>query len=255
MTNLTSAARVSSFMAINPNQAAVLDPIIAGASAFVSRFTGKSFEPTLKQLVLDPPASAEPKLIIRDPLISISELKVDKEVWPETVDFWNGSGYYVEKITSSCTALHAISKTWPSLPRSIMLSYLSGYTDTFQEVIGPDNSVSALLYWLDDVSVHLNGVAATKVASAPAVGQYAVSSAGVYTFNAADQAKTAKITYVCTPADVERAIVDLVAYTFSGRDRVGISSKTLGGQETISYSAAALTPTAAMLLKPFRSVV
>ena len=55
--------------------------------------------------------------------------------------------------------------------------------------------------WLEDLGVidASTGLALTKVASAPATGQYSVS-AGVYTFAAADTTKAMLISYSYTPA-------------------------------------------------------
>lgn len=49
--------------------------------------------------------------------------------------------------------------------------------------------------FVTDLGVLINGVQATRVASAPAVGQYTVSGGGAYVFNTADAAKTALISY------------------------------------------------------------
>ena len=50
--------------------------------------------------------------------------------------------------------------------------------------------------FIQDLGVTVGGTALTKVGSAPAAGQYAVSATGVYTFNSAQSGSTALISYV-----------------------------------------------------------
>ena len=63
-------------------------------------------------------------------------------------------------------------------------------TTPFQVTVVPPNSGT----FVANLGVTINGVAATRVASAPAVGQYSLAGA-VYTFNTGDQGKTARISY------------------------------------------------------------
>lgn len=61
----------------------------------------------------------------------------------------------------------------------------------FQVTIAPPSSGT----FVADLGVLINGVQATRVASAPAVGQYTVSGGGVYLFNTGDATKTHSISY------------------------------------------------------------
>jgi len=61
--------------------------------------------------------------------------------------------------------------------------------------------------------------------------------------------------YASTPPDVAQAVIELVGERFKTRDRIGQTSRTLGGQETTAFSTAAMSPTVAALLAPYRRVV
>lgn len=100
-----------------------------------------------------------------------------------------------------------------------------------------------------------NGAALTKVTSAPAAGQYSVSSAGVYTFNSADTGKGVLISYSFTPADLEQACIELIAERYKYKDRIGQNSKSLGGQETVSFSTKSLNDYTSDLLYPYQRVI
>lgn len=58
--------------------------------------------------------------------------------------------------------------------------------------------------------------------------------------------------YVEAPADVMQATVELVGEAFRRRDRIGLSSKTLGGQEVIAFSLKDMNDTVKALLAPYQ---
>lgn len=56
------------------------------------------------------------------------------------------------------------------------------------------------------------------------------------------------------PADIEQAVIDLVALRYKERDRIGIQSKTLAG-ETVSYFIGDLSPSAKSILQRYKRVI
>jgi hypothetical protein len=48
--------------------------------------------------------------------------------------------------------------------------------------------------------------------------------------------KVAVITYDYVPFDVSFAVTELIGEWYKRKDRIGILSKTLGGQETVTFS-------------------
>ena len=58
--------------------------------------------------------------------------------------------------------------------------------------------------------------------------------------------------YATTPPDVAQATVELVGEAFRRRDRIGVSSKTLGGQEVVAFSLKDMNDTARALLASYQ---
>jgi hypothetical protein len=110
--------------------------------------------------------------------------------------------------------------------------------------------------WLSDVGVtYANGTALTKVASSPAVGQYSVQAGGVYTFNVSDVGQALLISYGYVPADINNAVMTFCAERYKYRDRVGMTAKSIGGQETAAYSIKAVPDYIAAVIQPYKRVV
>ena len=75
-----------------------------------------------------------------------------------------------------------------------------------------------------------DGILMTRVASAPAAGQYSVNASGVYTFNATDGTKNYSITYTATSASVGKttSVVQAVGGLISGVQLVGFAPSNNG---------------------------
>ncbi len=61
--------------------------------------------------------------------------------------------------------------------------------------------------------------------------------------------------YATVPADIKQVVNELVGEAFKRRDRIGQNSKTLGGQEVITFSPADMNATNKTLLQQYRNVV
>ena len=80
-------------------------------------------------------------------------------------------------------------------------------------------------------------------------------SSGVYTFSASDAGVSLLISYGYTPQDIAQAALELAAERFRAADRIGLRSKSMGGQETISYDVSAVSGPVLALVQPYRRVV
>lgn len=109
--------------------------------------------------------------------------------------------------------------------------------------------------WSQNLGVTIDAVAATLTTGTPTAGQYAVDLWGNYTFAAADAGKVAVIDYSYTPAAISFAAMEIVGEWFKRKDRIGILSKTLGGQETITFSQSDMNSSAKSMLQPWMNVV
>jgi hypothetical protein len=109
--------------------------------------------------------------------------------------------------------------------------------------------------WAVDQGVtYANGTLLTPVSANPAQGQYSVA-AGVYTFAAADSGQGVLISYSYIPSDIEDACIQLVGERYKYKDRIGQMSKTLGGQETVSFSQKSMPDFVREQLQPYKRVI
>jgi hypothetical protein len=109
--------------------------------------------------------------------------------------------------------------------------------------------------WSSDLGVTLDGVVAVLVTGAPSAGEYAVDEWGTYSFSADVVGKVAVISYSYTPWDVSFAAVEMIAEWYRRADRIGMLSKTLGGQETIAFSQKDFNDTIRRNLQNYVNVV
>lgn len=109
--------------------------------------------------------------------------------------------------------------------------------------------------WIENVLVKIDTVEAVKVIAAPVTGQYSVDDWGTYTFALADVGKTAEITYDYVPWDVSFAAAELIGEWYKRKDRIGLLSKTLGGQETVTFSQKDMGDSIRSSLQPYVNVV
>jgi hypothetical protein len=92
----------------------------------------------------------------------------------------------------------------------------------------------------------------TATSGSPVAGQYRVMAPGVYAFAPADAGNVVAISYGYIPQDIAQAATELVAERFRAADRIGLRSKAVGGQETVSFDTSALPATVLALLQPYR---
>jgi hypothetical protein len=145
--------------------------------------------------------------------------------------------------------------------QNIYVNYDVGYkiTDdpytipaTAQYKVSPSHSYGT---WGSDISVKFSsGVALTAVFTAPSAGQYACID-GIYTFAAADAGKDILITYGYIPASLEQCALEWISFAFRGKDRIGMQSKSLGGQETVSYITKSMPDFVKDALRNFTRIV
>jgi hypothetical protein len=147
--------------------------------------------------------------------------------------------------------------------QNIVVAYRAGY-----EIVGEAQSVPAAApftlvalapygaFAIDTGVVYASGAALTPVAANPAAGQYAVDpTSGKYTFAAADAGASILLSYGYVPADLSQAALEWVAERYRYKDRIGMASKSLGGQETASYRLDAMPDFVALSLINFRRVL
>ncbi len=78
---------------------------------------------------------------------------------------------------------------------------------------------------------------------------------GTYLFAAEDGGAALRLSYSYVPGALEDACIGWVAERFRYRDHIGQRSKSLGGQETVSYDTSAMPAYLQAQLQPYRKVL
>lgn len=143
---------------------------------------------------------------------------------------------------------------------NVAVGYTAGYVVQREAQTVPSSTPYAVAVnapygsWGADVGVtYANGTALTAVSGNPSQGQYSVSK-GIYSFAAADANQAVLISYSFVPADIEQACNDTVAEIYRYKDRIGEKTKSLGGQESVSFDTTRLTAFTKQQLQPYKRV-
>jgi hypothetical protein len=145
--------------------------------------------------------------------------------------------------------------------QNVEFVYEAGYQTTSEPQTVANGSATVLApygAWASDTGVnYADGTPLIAVTGAPAVGQYQVTPGepGSYTFNSGDNGANILISYGFIPADLADACIELVGERFKYAQRIGETSHSLGGNETVSFNATRFTPLITALLQPYRNVV
>jgi hypothetical protein len=147
--------------------------------------------------------------------------------------------------------------------QNVLVAYRAGYEVVGETQVVPTSApyqLTALApfgQWAQDTGVaYADGATLTPVASPGAAGQYAVNAAtGTYSFAAADAGQPVTLSYGYIPADLEQCALEWVADRYRYKDRIGIASKSLGGQETTAYQNKSVPDFVAMALTNFRRII
>jgi hypothetical protein len=107
--------------------------------------------------------------------------------------------------------------------------------------------------WASDQGVVYasSGLALQAVKTAPSAGQYSVAS-GIYVFSSSDAGAGLAISYGYIPQDLVQAATEYAAERFRAADRIGLRSKSVGGQETIAYDVSGVSASVEALIGPYR---
>jgi hypothetical protein len=146
--------------------------------------------------------------------------------------------------------------------QSLVVSYSAGYAVQNETQTVPAaaplqfSAFSPYGPWGSDLGVTYTANAGplTAVSTPPGVGQYTVS-AGTYGFSAADAGQSVSISYGYVPQDIAQAALELAAERFRAAERIGLKSKSIGGQETIAYDTSAMSAPIQAMLQPYKRTI
>ena len=73
-------------------------------------------------------------------------------------------------------------------------------------------------------------------------------------FSAADAGQSVSFSYGYVPQDIMQAALELSAERFRAAERIGLRSKSVGGQETIAYDMDPMSAPILSMLRPYKRV-
>ena len=146
-----------------------------------------------------------------------------------------------QSLVVSYSAGYAVQNEGQAIPRGAPLQF-SAFSP-----YGPWNSDLGVTYTA-------TGAPLTAVSALPGAGQYSVS-AGTYGFSAADAGQSVSISYGYVPQDIAQAALELAAERFRAAERIGLKSKSIGGQETIAYDTSAMSAPIQAMLQPYKRAI
>ena len=145
--------------------------------------------------------------------------------------------------------------------QNIMVTYNAGYQITNESVAIPIVSPYSIMaqapygdWACDEGVINGNGLSLTSVIGIPSAGQYSVVD-GIYNFSQADAGLTVLLSYGYVPADLASCCMDWISDRYAYRSRIGQHSKSLGGQETMSFIVKDIPDFVTRCLAPYRRVL
>lgn len=266
--DLTTLDHVKAWLGINnTNSDALLARLITAASRFVLGYLQRD---TLAQEMYNEiyDGYGNNFMMLRQwPVIALESIEYyGVSITQQSTGNPRTQGYIIDASNSVAGGQQRLTLWGYCFPRgkaAIMINYTAGYVtsenDTVPASPGP-YAITPQFVWLGDQGVtYSNGTALTPVASNPGVGQYALGKDDNddtnYNFNAGDQGAGVVIAYSFVPADIEQACFEMVGERMRYKDRIGINSKGLAGQEQVSYSQKDMSDFVETLLQPYKRVV
>ncbi len=145
--------------------------------------------------------------------------------------------------------------------QNVSVAYRAGYEISNEARTAP-NAAPVLVAdqpygaWSCDGGVaYADGQALACVAANPGQGQYAIDGGGGYRFSAQDAGQRLLLNYGYVPFDLASCALEWAADRYRYRERIAMTSKSLGGQETTSFRITAVPDFVAMSLRNFARII
>jgi len=201
-------------------------------------------------------------IILRySPIYSLLSLKIDGiPIVPAALGVNTTPGYY---LPDNGFSVRLIGPRFNCGRANVLINYIAGYGATQTDPLtvpaspGPYTLTAAQgQFFYSDLGVTLaNGTPLTPTTGAPGPMQYAVSSVGVYTFNAAQAGVAVLISYnySAIPFDIQDAIAQIVAFKKAKYPRIDQVSAHLG-TETVTFSQADVPPMVRPIIATYKTI-
>jgi Phage gp6-like head-tail connector protein len=199
------------------------------------------------------------------PVVSIASVSVDgRLVPPATSEF--ACGWTIEAGDDEPPGAMQMlmlrgaifSRGW----QNVSVAYRAGYQISGEACVAPGGAsnfaVAAQPYgpYACDCGVsYANGPALACVAANPVQGQYALDGAGGYWFSKEDAGQNLLLNYGYVPQDLVACALEWAADRYRYRERIAMTSKSLGGQETAAFRIAAIPDYVLLSLRNFARII
>lgn len=265
--DLASLADLKAWLGIaNTNSDASLAGLITAVSqTFIGSILNRGILPQTVSETRD--GTGTRRMLLREwPVLSISSLLINGSAVLAQTSAPFGPGYVLPAADpyppGAMTALTLPIAYFDRGYSNVAVTYRAGYQVSAEAATIPASPYAVTVAqpygnWASDGGVTFaNGTPLIPVPSAPAAGQYAVAAAtGIYTFAAADTGKAVLISYGYVPAQLRQACIEAAGERFRYKDRIGITSQSLAGKETITYTLADVSKPVAAMLAAFERVL
>lgn len=264
--DLTTLDRVKLYLGLkdeNTNSDLLLSRLVTAVSGAVLNYVGRATFGVQEFADVYDGSGKDFMLLRQWPVLSVSAVDcfgTTIRPSPDTTRWPPASGFVVESMESAGGGqqrLNLYGYCFPNGRSSVRVTYTAGYQTLDEPATVPTDApyqVDPQLVWISDLGVTLaDGTPLTKVSGSPGAMQYQLQGA-LYTFNAAQAGVDVLISYSSVPPDVDEATVEMVAEAFKRKDRLGIVSQSVGGQETVTYSQKDMSDVNKLALNPFRRV-
>jgi hypothetical protein len=254
---------------------ALLSRLISSVSSMVRAHTSRTCY-ALQSVVEVRDGTGTESLLLREwPVVAVSQVSIGRRIVPQSPgpdqSGWVLSPYLGFPPGEPQVVRLRGCQSFCLGSQNVSVAYQAGYVvsrepTTVVEVGGvvPVFQVQAPLGpWIADGGVVRadTGAALQLVSGTPGLGQYSLPTPafgeqpGQYQFSLADVGAQLLVSYSYVPSDLEQVVVEMVGERFAYRGRIGQRSKSLGGQETVSFSGSAMPEWAHIALRPYVSVV
>ena len=248
-TDLTTLADCKAWLGLaSAGDDAVLAALITAISAAILADLGRGVLPATVTETLDGGGVSLP--LRHWPVTSVAAVAVDGAALAPSAAPGAGGWRLDAADAAPPGAMQRLTAVAGRFPRGIgrvAVTYRAGY-----EVLGEAALVPSAAPWVVTARAPFGAWCLdTGVLGAP--GPYSVAG-GTYAFTAASAGAAITLSYGYVPADLARACLEWVADRYAARSRIGVSAKTLGGQETASFVVKAMPDVVSRLLQPYRRV-
>lgn len=148
--------------------------------------------------------------------------------------------------------------------QNVRITYNAGYVVSDESFAVPSNPYvyvvsQSMGSWAADGGIRYasTGNPLVLVTGTPGIGQYAISPTiiGGYILSSDEVGVEMLVSYSFTPSDLEGAAIEWVAERERYRNRIGVRSKSLAGQEHMSYDLSGVPPFVESVIGKYRSVL